>query len=302
MNRCYIASIRSCCGHAFSLCFFCMYLIRSTEIMPASLNSCLTACLVPGLSLAAGSVLEFASWMKDLEGVFHLSLGNAFLLTHVCSRTGCFSFHGRWSLEAANWTGRANVDLLDVFVPAGGQNCKIPWYSLVLCMKQLSHVLAHLITKYIFAGVVFQQKHVSGLSCSAISTVPKTQAVFPKVLTQPSSNTLLGHTAVVPPKLLYSNCSEPVGSTIKLGWYVCVCVLADASIFPGFERNWKVAGKTMQLTEMPGWHSESIQMSSQLCAVAALHCKVGRWEHMLKQAKCFTHIPAKSANTFLTFT
>lgn len=58
----------------------------------------------------------------------------------------------------------------------------------------------------------------------------------------------------------------------------------------------------MQLTEMPGWHSESIQMSSQLCAVAALHCKVGRWELMLKQAKCFTHIPAKSANTFLTFT
>lgn len=76
--------------------------------------------------------------------------------------------------------------------------------------------LAHLITKYIFAGAVFQQKHISGLSCSAISTVPKTQAVFPKVLTQPSSNTLLGHTAV-PPKLLYSNCSEPVGSTIKLG-------------------------------------------------------------------------------------
>lgn len=38
----------------------------------------------------------------------------------------------------------------------------------------------------------------------------------------------------------------------------------------------------MQLTEMPGWHSESIQMSSQLCVVAALHCKVGRWEHMLK--------------------
>lgn len=46
----------------------------------------------------------------------------------------------------------------------------------------------------------------------------------------------------------------------------------EANIFQGFER--KVAGKTMQLTEMAGWHPESIQMSSQLCVVAALHCKV----------------------------
>lgn len=44
----------------------------------------------------------------------------------------------------------------------------------------------------------------------------------------------------------------------------------------------------MQSTEMAGWHSESIQMSSQLCVVAALHCKVGRREHMLKYGKCFT--------------
>lgn len=44
----------------------------------------------------------------------------------------------------------------------------------------------------------------------------------------------------------------------------------------------------MQLTEMARWHSESIQMSSQLCVVAALHCKVGRLEHMLKYSKCFT--------------
>lgn len=44
----------------------------------------------------------------------------------------------------------------------------------------------------------------------------------------------------------------------------------------------------MQLTKVTGWHSESIQMSSQLCVVAALHCKVGRQEHMLKYGKCFS--------------
>ena len=44
----------------------------------------------------------------------------------------------------------------------------------------------------------------------------------------------------------------------------------------------------MQSTERAGGHSESIQMSSQLCVVAALHCEVGRWEHMLKHGKCFT--------------
>lgn len=60
VNQCYTPSIRSCCGRAFSMCFFWMYLIRSPEIMPACLDGFLTAWLVSGLSLAAGSDLEFA--------------------------------------------------------------------------------------------------------------------------------------------------------------------------------------------------------------------------------------------------
>lgn len=72
--------------------------------------------------------------------------------------------------------------------------------------------------------------HVSGLSCTAISTVP--MAVIPKMVPHPSSNTLLGHAAVVPPNCCTVTAANLLAPQLNMGdVHVCVCVCLQKEVF-----------------------------------------------------------------------